>query len=126
VNAGLTTSINLPQFIPGNDSVWYMQIRSQNMYGWSAWSAIRTLTFREQQLSSIDDALISYGIFPHPIEHILHVHHQELKSYDIITINGASIMSGMTNTPLNVSFLPKGIYMLRFKNDEHMIRFIKQ
>lgn len=126
VNAGLATSINLPQFIPGNDSVWYMQIRSLNMYGWSAWSAIRTLTFREQQLSSIDDALISYGIFPHPIEDILHIHHQELKSYDIITINGASIMSGMTNTPLNVSFLPKGIYMLRFKNDEHMIRFIKQ
>ncbi|NBP65538.1 MAG: T9SS C-terminal target domain-containing protein, partial [Bacteroidetes bacterium] len=43
----------------------------------------------------------------------------------IYTTSGAFIMSGMTNTPLDISSLPSGMYIVRM-NDDEMIRFIKQ
>jgi hypothetical protein len=126
LNTGISTTINLPQYVPGNDTLWYMQVRSENKYGWSSWSSIRILTFREQSLSSTDEVIIGNDIYPHPVENFLHLYHQELTSYDIHSVNGAFIMSGMTNTPLLVSLLPKGMYILRIKDNPLLIRFIKQ
>ncbi|MFZ9977009.1 MAG: T9SS type A sorting domain-containing protein [Candidatus Kapaibacteriota bacterium] len=38
---------HVPGSVPGADSIWYMQSRIGNTSGWSAWSEIIAITFRE-------------------------------------------------------------------------------
>jgi len=117
---------HLPASIKGGDEILYMQSRIGNTAGWSSWSEMIAIRWKEINASSVKEDMRMVDIFPHPVEHALFLESKLDQEFGIYTVNGAFIMSGMTNTPLHVSLLPKGMYIIRIKDNPLLIRFIKQ
>ena len=117
---------HLPASIKGGDEILYMQSRIGNTAGWSSWSEMIAIRWKEINASSVKEDMRMVDIFPHPVEHELFLESKLDQEFGIYTVNGAFIMSGMTNTPLHVSLLPKGMYIIRIKDNPLLIRFIKQ
>ncbi|MGA1277351.1 MAG: T9SS type A sorting domain-containing protein [Candidatus Kapaibacteriota bacterium] len=116
---------HFPFNILGGDEIVYMQCRIGNNSGWGSWSEAIKISFKEINTSSVNEESSITGISPHPVKDELLIQKPSNRSYSIYAINGAFIMFGMTNTPLDVSSLPTGIYTVRITDDE-TLRFIKQ
>ncbi|MFK7808365.1 MAG: BT4734/BF3469 family protein [Saprospiraceae bacterium] len=83
------------------------------------------------ETSSVDDVLTSFSFYPNPVSELLTLDAQnlELKSVDILDVNGRIINSYETErTDFDVSQLTKGIYFLRLLTAEGVgvKRFVKQ
>mgnify|MGYP003340614139 FL=1 len=108
-------SSELPTFVPGKDTVWYVQARASTKTGWCAWTSPIRITFRKQVqtgilASEIDNINLFY---PQPITNELYFTDPLALQVEILSLQGNSIWKGIPMNPINVSFLPDGIYCLK-------------
>jgi hypothetical protein len=118
-------SNHFPLSIIGGDEIIFMQCRIGNNTGWSSWSEAIQISFKETNVSFIEEEQVLKEVVPHPAQQTLTIQRSLNQPMYLYTVSGAFIMSGMTNTPLDISSLPSGMYIVRL-NDDEMIRFIKQ
>lgn len=108
-------SCELPTFVPGKDTVWYVQARASTKTGWCAWTSPTRITFRKQVqtgvlASEIDNVNLFY---PQPVTNALYITDPLALQVEILSLQGNSIWKGIPMNPINVSFLPDGIYCLK-------------
>ena len=70
-------------------------------------------------------------LYPNPVKDLLHVGCDNLKQYDVISVDGKTIRSSQTNSDediIDLSGLESGIYMLRITSDKGVVtrRIIKE
>jgi len=118
-------SNHFPLSIIGGDEIIFMQCRIGNNTGWGSWSEAIRISFKETNTSFVEEEQGLKEVVPHPVQQTLTIQRSLNQQMHIYTTSGEFIMSGMTNTPLDISSLPSGMYIVRMNNDE-MIRFIKQ
>jgi hypothetical protein len=77
---------------------------------------------------SVDDPdkVERFSVFPNPAEHTLHLSEAIKGRYIVYDINGKAMLSGkvVTNGAIDISSLPRGVYMLR--TAENTYKFTKR
>lgn len=69
------------------------------------------------------------GIYPNPVQDVLHFYDQPAGSYTICSIKGAEILSGQLDaSEIDVSHIPQGVYLLRITDGNliYYAKFVKQ
>jgi len=126
IDAGITPSISLPSTIPGADSIWYMQVRAENRFGWGPWTERKKLTFSKKVSSDIFEESCEINLMPNPVSDILLISSSMQDAFSIYSMTGESILHGKTGIPVNVSGIPAGLYLVRFNQHKTIFRFIKE
>ncbi len=126
IDAGIIPSTSLPSYIPGSDSVWYMQVRSMNRIGWGPWTNRIQLTFSKKVSSDVVDDVQSLQLMPNPVGDILMIISDTQDAFHIHSLKGEEILKGKTGIPLNASGIPAGFYLVRFDNLKRTMQFIKE
>ncbi|NBP65654.1 MAG: hypothetical protein EBU66_13465 [Bacteroidetes bacterium] len=108
-------SCGLPTFIPGKDTVWYMQARASTTKGWCEWTSPKRIIFRKQiQTGILRGEIDNVNLFyPQPVTNSLYITDPLVLQVEIMSLQGNSIWKGIPSVPINVAFLPDGIYCLR-------------
>jgi photosystem II stability/assembly factor-like uncharacterized protein len=107
------STVALPDFVPGGDSIWYMRISARSQSGWGAWSPVIKLTFRNNQVSSVDGSDNEYKstplFWPNPSQGIIMMPAAgQLAIYD--QQGQRLVWTSVQPGPLNIDELPNGIY----------------
>jgi hypothetical protein len=76
-----------------------------------------TITYSKVLPFTVNPTPFTLNIYPNPANAIVNIAYPEIKQIDIIDVNGKTILhkqgTGFNNIQLNVSNLPKGIYLVR-------------
>ena len=66
-----------------------------------------------------------FGIYPNPVESVLHASIGSAAAYEILDMQGRSWLRGNLNADgaIDIAYLPQGVYLLRI--GEGNLRFIK-
>ncbi len=126
INAGINPYISLPSYIPGADSIWYLQVRAVNRIGWGPWTERIKLTFSKKVSSDVKDEMNEFDLMPNPVGDILMIASNSQDVFRVYSITGEEILKGKTGIPLNVSGIPAGLYLVRFDSFKSTIRFLKE
>ena len=126
IDAGIIPSISLPSYIPGSDSIWYMQVRAENRIGWGPWTERKKLTFSKKSSSDIMDEENGFKLMPNPVGDILTISSNSQDGFRVYSMTGEEILKGKAGIPLNVSGIPAGFYLVRFDQFKVTMRFIKE
>ena len=124
-------SCNLPSYVPGKDTIWYMQARASSKAGWSDWTKTIQLNFRKQSGTNRIDVSSEDipTIYPHPVNTILNISDPQALKAEILSLQGKSLWKGLANQPIPVDFLSNGIYILHIEyisGLQSRLMFIKQ
>jgi hypothetical protein len=124
-------SCNLPSFVPGKDTIWYMQARASSKAGWSDWTKTIQLNFRKLSGTNIVDVASEEipTIYPHPVNNILNISHPHALKAEIVSLQGKSLWKGLANQSIPVDFLSNGLYFLHIEyisGLQSRLMFIKQ
>ena len=78
-----------------------------------------------------EDYAMNLKLFPNPMNDVLHLECDNIRQYDIYSLDGKLVKSAQTSdteTIINVGDLSNGIYMIRITNDKGVVtkRIVKE
>lgn len=127
INRNVSAGTYYARVYPNNGSAW----NATNCYTLRVQTGTATRSVEEDAITSDDKQLLLY---PNPAFDRLNIFIEglqtkaEIKIYDVTGKQVMQKMTGTTNTNLDISKMPTGIYMIRVEHDNKVssIQFVKQ